>query len=97
MFSLFQRENSENYAESSSQRRHLIFFVHNFDNFPKITRKCSQDAADADFIVGCDSAPPRPDKTKHLCTLPLKFVERPNQSVLSTMLKLIAEINTQSL
>ena len=47
------------------------------DNFRKITRKCSQDAADADFTVRCDSAPPHPvrcpklsshhSKDKHDC------------------------------
>ena len=30
MFSLFQRENCENNADPSSQRRYLIFLVYNF-------------------------------------------------------------------
>ena len=31
-----------------------------FDNFLKIMWKCSQDVADADFSIGCNSAPPHP-------------------------------------
>ena len=49
-FHYFRGEKFESYAEPSSQRRYLI------DNFLKIKRKFPQDAADADFTVGCGSA-----------------------------------------